>query len=252
MKQTLFQIPFDNLTYEEALKNIDGFLESNRVNVMTVINVAKLVKMQKDSELVQSVLESDLILADGMPIVWISKLLRAPLKQRIAGCDLFQKLVEHGQNGKYRFFLLGATEEVVLKVKEVFTSRYPKSQIVGYRNGYFSEAEEPEIAEMINQSKANVLFLGFSSPKKENYVLRNKASFTNVRFIQGVGGSFDIVAGITKRAPRWMQNTGLEWFYRFLQEPRRMFKRYLFTNIAFIFLAFRECFRSKSKKADKL
>ncbi|MGB2870098.1 MAG: WecB/TagA/CpsF family glycosyltransferase, partial [Bacteroidota bacterium] len=119
---------------------------------------------------------------------------------------------------------------------------YPHVKIAGYRNGYFSKSEEEGIVQTIAESGANILFIGFGSPKKEYFVEEWKERF-RVHVVHGVGGSFDVYAGKTKRAPFWMQNAGLEWLFRLLQEPRRMFWRYLSTNTAFLLLVSKELFK---------
>jgi N-acetylglucosaminyldiphosphoundecaprenol N-acetyl-beta-D-mannosaminyltransferase len=243
MKLELFGIPFDNLTSDEALARVDEFALSTGTKVMTAINAAKVVSIQQNHDQRRAVRESDLVLADGVPVVWASRLAGKPLKQRVAGCDFFQEVVRHGQPRGYRFFLLGGRPDVVEKVKEVLEQRHPGVQIVGWRDGYFSIDDEKRVVDEINRSKATILFLGFSSPKKEEFVLRNRHRLETVRFIQGVGGSFDIVAGVTKRAPEWMQGLGLEWLYRLMQEPRRMWRRYLVTNTLFVWLTIRELLR---------
>jgi N-acetylglucosaminyldiphosphoundecaprenol N-acetyl-beta-D-mannosaminyltransferase len=162
-----------------------------------------------------------LINADGMPVVWASRLLGNPLPCRVAGVDLFQNLVKLCADKGYRPFFFGAREWVVEKVVEEFKQRYPKLDVAGYRNGYYTEEEEPAIAEMIRDSMADMLFVGFSSPMKENF-LKKWMPVMQIPFCMGVGGSFDIIAGRTKRAPLWMQKSGLEWCYQIYQEPRRM------------------------------
>ena len=115
--------------------------------------------------------------------------------------------------------------------------------IVGYRNGYFDKSEEALVAKQIESSGANILFVAMPTPIKENFLFINKKALKSVEFIMGVGGSFDVVSGITKRAPKWMQQCGLEWFFRLLQEPRRMFKRYLIGNTKFVLLVLKELFK---------
>jgi N-acetylglucosaminyldiphosphoundecaprenol N-acetyl-beta-D-mannosaminyltransferase len=204
--------------------------------------------MRKDLEL-RSIIEAcDLINADGMPIVWASKLLKQPLPCRVAGVDLFQHLVRLCAEKGYRPFFFGAREWVVRKVVEVFAVLYPNLHIAGFRNGYFNPDEEPQVAADIRESKADVLFVGFSSPKKERF-LRKWMPVMEVPFCMGVGGSFDIIAGRTKRAPNWMQRSGLEWFYRFLQEPHRLWKRYLVTNTLFGFMVLKEILKGRSKRS---
>ena len=133
----------------------------------------------------------------------------------------------------YKIYLVGAKEEVVVKLKNMFEEQYPILQIVGYRNGYFTEADEPKIVKDMAESGADMMFVAFSSPKKEYWVNKYLKQL-NIPFVMGVGGSFDVMTGVTNRAPIWMQNHGLEWFYRFIQEPRRLWKRYIIGNWQFV------------------
>ena len=152
--------------------------------------------------------------------------------------DLFQKLMAVSEKKGYKVFLFGAKEEVVTKVKAIYERQYPNIQIVGYRNGYFTEKDEPQIVKQMRDSGADMMFVAFSSPKKEYWVSKYLNEI-NIPFVMGVGGSFDIVAGVTKRAPIWFQEHGLEWLYRFVQEPRRMWKRYIIGNARFVALAYK-------------
>ena len=145
-------------------------------------------------------------------------------------------------------FFLGANEEVVKKVVEIYTEKYGSKIIAGYRNGYFTAAEEPEIARQIAESGAQLLFVAMTSPKKEIYLFKFKDILKKINFTMGVGGTFDIIAGITKRAPKWLQDIGMEWFFRLVQEPRRMWKRYLVGNSRFIFLVLKERVLSRQLK----
>ena len=158
---------------------------------------------------------------------------------RVAGVDLFQNLVKLYANRGYKPFFFGAREWVVKKVVGKFREKYPQLGVAGFWNGYYSEEEEPEIAQMIRDSKADMLFVGFSSPFKEKFFNR-WMPVMQVPFCMGVGGGFDIIAGRTKRAPEWMQKTGLEWCYRIYQEPRRMWKRYAKTNPVFVGMVVKE------------
>ncbi|WP_343486908.1 WecB/TagA/CpsF family glycosyltransferase [Allomuricauda sp. d1] len=196
--------------------------------------------MQKDLVLRESVNSADLINADGQAVVWASKFLGQPLKERVAGIDLMQRLVCLASREKYKIFFLGAKEEIVTKVVETYSQKYSQDIIAGFRNGYFDKNEEEKVAEEIQNSGANILFVAISSPKKEKFLYYNKEKLSKINFVMGVGGSFDVVAGIVKRAPIWMQKTGFEWLYRLMQEPRRMWKRYLIGNSKFIFLVLKE------------
>ncbi|MAZ73163.1 MAG: glycosyltransferase [Flavobacteriaceae bacterium] len=208
-----------------------------------VVNAGKIVAMQKDEALRKSVNESDIINADGQAVVWAAKILAKPLKERVAGIDLMENLVEMAHQQNHKIFLLGAKEEVVQKVSEIYQDTYSTNLIAGYRNGYFTREDEPQIAQQIANSGAQMLFVAITSPIKENFLYNHRNILKDVPFVMGVGGSFDVVSGLTKRAPIWMQNTGLEWFYRFLQEPKRMWKRYLVGNSTFIWLVLKEKFK---------
>ena len=210
-----------------------------------VVNAGKIVQMQNDLQLRESVNSSDIINADGQAVVWAAKFLKKPLKERVAGIDLMQKLVELAASKKYKIYFLGAEEVVVSKTVAHYSKEFGQDIIAGYRNGYYQPEEENEIINDIVSSKANILFVAITSPKKENFLYKYKNELASVNFIMGVGGSFDVIAGKTKRAPVWMQDMGLEWFYRFLQEPKRMWKRYLVGNSKFILLVLKEKLRVK-------
>ena len=156
------------------------------------------------------------------------------IKERVAGIDLFEELVKLSAAKNYPIFLLGAKENVVNDTKSTLLQKYNNLKIAGIHHGYFWDDEEI-VVEKIKKSGAKLLFVAITSPKKENFINKWKDEL-GVEFVMGVGGSFDVVAGKVKRAPNWMQRSGLEWFFRLAQEPRRMFKRYAITNIKFLFL----------------
>lgn len=234
--------PVHNLTMEETINLVDEAIANKQHIHHSVINAGKIVAMHENPELRESVIGADLINADGQAVVWASKILGQPLKERVTGIDLMDKLVELAYRKDYTIFFLGAKEEVLQKVISKYSQQYSPSIIAGHRNGYFKKEEEREIVQQIADSKANILFVAISSPVKENLLYQNRDILKNINFIMGVGGSFDVVAGHVKRAPIWMQQLGLEWFYRVLQEPRRMFKRYLVGNLKFIALIIRYLF----------
>ena len=221
------------LSMEETVQVVEQMIE-NRVPVQhVVINALKVNLMRKDEELRKIVNECPLINGDGASILLAARLLKVPVKERVTGFDLFVRLVEEAADKHYKIYLFGAREEVVKKVKSNLEEKYPSLQIAGYRNGYFTEADEPEIVRDMAESGADMMFVAFSSPKKE-YWIRKYLKQLNIPFVMGVGGSFDVIAGTTKRAPIWMQKCCMEWFYRFIQEPGRLWKRYLIGNISFM------------------
>lgn len=231
-----FGIDIHALNMDEVVSICEENISRRGSLLLGVVNVAKIIKCRKNIKLRKSLTRADIVLADGLPIVWLSKLTGKPLPERVAGIDIMNQLIKCSSRKNYGIFLLGARQKVVEKVAKIIKTEYPGVRIAGFRNGYFSEEEEKEIAEEIKKSKADILFVAMSSPKKENFLDRWR-EYMNVPVCHGVGGSFDVITGVTKRAPVWMQKCGLEWFYRILQEPRRMWKRYLVTNTIFIALS---------------
>jgi N-acetylglucosaminyldiphosphoundecaprenol N-acetyl-beta-D-mannosaminyltransferase len=244
-KISLLKTNIHNLSMQDTLALVEQAIAENKQLHHMVVNAGKLVILQKDDELRESVNSADIINADGQAVVWASKFLGVPLKERVAGIDLMANLVELAHQKQYKIYLLGAKEEIVSKLAEIYTSQYGSEILAGYRNGYFNEMDECSIVEDIVNSGAHMLFVAMTSPKKENFLYRHKTQLSSVNFIMGVGGSFDVFAGKTKRAPLWMQKIGMEWFYRFLQEPKRMWKRYLIGNTKFLFLVLKEKFRRR-------
>jgi len=229
----------DNISMEETLQTIEEFIKSGQPHQHVVVNVDKLVKASRDQDLRRIINECALINVDGMPVVWASRLLGKPLKERVAGVDLFESLMRRSAEKGWRVFLLGAREEVISGVKQIYQQKYPGLIIAGYRNGYWKPEEEAGVVEQIKSAKADLLFVAISSPKKEQFLDRYQAEM-KIPFAMGVGGTFDVAVGKVKRAPLWMQKSGFEWFYRFLQEPRRMFKRYFIDDMAFFWLLLKE------------
>lgn len=223
----------DALTMKETLEKIAGFIENKECVQHVVINAGKINLMQEDEKLTQIINDCPLINADGQSIVWGSRILGNKLPERVAGIDIFTELIKISAERGYKPYFFGATQEVVEEVVKKFQNQNPNLKIAGYRNGYFEKEESQKIAMDIKESKADILFVAFSSPMKE-YWIKENMDIMNIPFAMGVGGSFDVIAGKTKRAPKWMQKSGLEWFYRFIQEPKRMFNRYIVGNIKFV------------------
>lgn len=236
----------DNLTMSETLERIQQLIESRQPHQHVVVNVDKVVKAQKSAELMRIINECSLINVDGMPVVWASRVLGVPLKERVAGIDLFESIMKQSASRGWRVFLLGAKEDVVQAVRAKYEAECPGIQIVGCRNGYWSEAEEPDVAGMVAAARPDILFVAMSSPKKEFFLGRYQRDM-RVPFAMGVGGSFDVVSGKVKRAPVWMQRVGLEWFYRFLQEPTRMFRRYFIEDMGFFWLLAKEVLTGRKR-----
>ena len=237
----MFGIPVASVTLERAVDIVEHAVQSRQRLDIGVVNAAKIVNMDSDDQLRESVLSSDVIFADGMSLVWAARMQGKFLPERVAGIDLMYALLERGNETGLKVFCLGAEEWVSQKVARRIESEYPGVQLVGHRNGYFDESEQSDVADEIMRSGADVLFVAMSSPHKENFMAR-WADRMNVPVTHGVGGSFDVFSGKVNRAPKFMQDLGLEWLYRVLQEPRRLWRRYLTTNWTFMQMVARSVF----------
>ena len=237
--------PMDVATVSETVDVIDHAISKNKFTQHVVVNVAKLVNMQNDLVLSNSIRECDIINIDGMGIVLGARFLGLNIPERVAGIDLFLKLISMSAKKNYPIYLLGSKDEVVKNTATKLRLLYPKINIAGYHHGYFWENEE-EIVKKIKVSGAKLLFVAITSPKKENFINRWKEKL-GVTFVMGVGGTFDVISGKVNRAPLWMQKYGLEWFFRIIQEPRRMWKRYLVTNTKFLIMLVRHKFSKNNK-----
>ena len=233
-------------TMERTVDEIDRRLAQSVFTQHVVVNVAKLVRLREAPELRAAIDACDIVNIDGMGVVWGARLLGLPVPERVAGIDLFFALLSVAERRGYPVFLLGARPEALRVAVDRLGARYPALTIAGSHHGYFWDNEEAVVSE-IRASGAKLLFVAVDSPKKEQFINRWKQEL-GVSFAMGVGGTFDVVAGVTHRAPEWMQRAGLEWFFRLIQEPRRMWKRYLFSNAAFLRLLMTEKLRPASAR----
>jgi N-acetylglucosaminyldiphosphoundecaprenol N-acetyl-beta-D-mannosaminyltransferase len=238
-RQVLFGLTVDAVTLPQAVAIAAQSLQTRSRLIIGVVNAAKVVKLKADAVLRESLLEADLLLADGQSVVWASRLLGRPLPERVTGIDLFEALLDLADREGHSAFLLGARPEVLKRVHEVVADRWPNVRIAGSQDGYFPADEVGSVAERIAASHADMLFIAMGTPTKEIF-LGTYGDRLGVPVLHGVGGSFDVLAGVTKRAPERWQRWGMEWAYRVLQEPRRLWRRYLVTNVAFVFLLLAE------------
>lgn len=242
-RREMFGVPLDALTMRETVRRCTEAVERGKLLEVGVVNAAKMVKMRKDRALREAVTGCDVIVADGQSVVWASRLLRQPLPERVAGIDLFQELLRVAEAQGMSVYFLGARQQILDQMIDRVRRRHPELLIAGSHHGYYSDDQAPAIADAVKASGADLLFLGMTSPKKEIFVATYGLR-TGAKVVHGVGGSFDVLAGVVRRAPRLWQRMGCEWLYRALQEPRRLGRRYLTTNVAFVGLVVREWARS--------
>ncbi|HUB12746.1 MAG TPA: WecB/TagA/CpsF family glycosyltransferase [Acetobacteraceae bacterium] len=233
-------LSFDPVTMDAAVARCLEFCNGPRAShTVVTANAFHLCMMRRDPELAHCCRTADLVVADGMSVVWALRASGQPVPGRVAGVDLMARLLAAAGEHRLRVYFLGARREVVAALAESARALYPGIEIAGFRDGYFGPDSHPDIIDEIRSSGAHILFVGMPSPFKETWCERHRERL-NVPVIIGVGGSFDVLAGFIKRAPRWAQTAGLEWLWRLLMEPRKLWKRYLTTNSEFVWLAGRE------------
>jgi N-acetylglucosaminyldiphosphoundecaprenol N-acetyl-beta-D-mannosaminyltransferase len=211
-------------------------------------NAAILCMMRGDPELAGACRGGDLILADGMSVVWTSRLAGTALPERVAGVDLMARLLEAAGRHRLRVYLLGARPQVVEELARRCARDHPGLVVAGARDGYFRPEDHEAVVEEVRRAAPHLLFVGMPSPFKETWCERHRQAL-DVPVIMGVGGSFDVLAGFVKRAPRPVQALGLEWCWRLAMEPRKMWRRYLSTNTRFLWLAAGEIWHRRAGRA---
>ncbi|MBJ8325400.1 WecB/TagA/CpsF family glycosyltransferase [Streptococcus pacificus] len=226
-------VKINPLTMEETLVEVEKYLSKEKPLHLMGVNADKINLCISNPKIKKIVNESEIINADGASVVLASKYLGYSIPERVAGIDLMQELLLLSESKNYSVYFLGAKEEIVLKMLERFKTTYPNLKVAGHRNGYFSDDEIDIIQEEIRVLKPNIVFVGITSPKKE-YLIDHFLNNGLTSVFMGVGGSFDVLSGSIKRAPLWMQKANLEWLYRVMKEPKRLFKRYFVGNVEFI------------------
>lgn len=241
---TLFGVKVDTMGLEETVRWVDRRLLERAPTLQVDLNASKIVLVQSDEKLRGIVMNSDLVSADGQSVVWASRLLGKPVAERVSGIDLMTALLALARERGYSVFFLGARQETLEHMTARLKGAYPGLRLAGLHHGYFGEQDGEAMASLVHDSRAQMLFVGMPTPRKEYWLADHFAS-TGALYAMGVGGSFDVLAGQTPRAPRWMQRTGLEWLYRLAQEPRRLWRRYLFGNLRFLILVAKEVVRAR-------
>jgi N-acetylglucosaminyldiphosphoundecaprenol N-acetyl-beta-D-mannosaminyltransferase len=239
----------DPVTFEGALALVEQAVASRRPILNASLNAAKVVRVQRDPELREAIAGCELVTADGVPVVWAARLLGHEVPGRVNGTDLMDALLARAEERGWSVYLLGSREEVLAGARAEIGRRHSRLRIAGSRHGYFAAEEEPEVVAEIAAAHPDVLFVGLATPQKELFQARHRAAL-GVPFTMGVGGSFEVLAGQRRRAPRWAQRSGLEWAFRLAQEPRRLLRRYAMGNARFVGLVLRELARSRPEASS--
>lgn len=237
----------DVLSVSETIELVEKYVKTKTPLHLMGVNADKINEVNKNKRMMEIVNSCGIINADGASVVLASKYLKKPLPERVAGIDLMMNLVKLSVSKKYSIYLLGAKQQIVEKTKAVLIEEFPNLIISGIHNGYFEKDEWKEISNDIKDKKPDFVFVGITSPIKE-YLIEYLQNDGNNCVFMGVGGSFDVISGNIPRAPQWMQKMNLEWLFRVIQEPQRLFKRYFFGNIVFIKAIIKEKKQQKKEK----
>lgn len=236
-KIELFGLPIDDGGLAETVEEIVTRVKRNEVIEHVGVNSNKVVLSQRDAHIKQIIQQADMVSADGYSVVRACRWINKTKIERVTGIDTMQALLKRAEEENFSVYFLGTKEVILEKLLKALQQQYPKLRIAGSHHGYFKNEEQ--VVTEIAACHPQLLFIGITSPYKEKFVNKYKYQL-KANLIMGVGGSFDVLAGEISRAPKWMQRSGLEWFHRFIKEPKRLYKRYIFENLYFVYLALRE------------
>ncbi|MEO0127045.1 MAG: WecB/TagA/CpsF family glycosyltransferase [candidate division WOR-3 bacterium] len=221
-RKKVFGVPVDTIDLKNILENIHYFVQNDiKQNNIMAVNAEKIMAAQKDKFLLDCLEKATFLIPDGAGATVALKVIHSIKPERIPGADLMHYICQESAKSGYKIFIYGATEESNQKAVERLKELYPGINIVGRSNGYVNEERMDELVKMINDSKAQILFVALGSPKQEKWIARYLPRL-NVNICQGVGGTLDTIAGTVKRAPYFFRKTGTEWIYRLIKQPRRI------------------------------
>lgn len=241
---TILNTLIDVLDVQQTIELVEKYVKTKTPLHLMGVNADKINEVNQNERMKQIVNSCGVINADGASVVLASKVLKTPLPERVAGIDLMQSLVELSAEKGYSVYLLGAKQEVVDKTAKVFIQKYPNIRIVGTHDGYFKKSDWSLISKELYEKNPDFVFVGITSPLKEYLIEYLQENGHNSVFM-GVGGSFDVISGNIPRAPLWMQRANLEWLFRMIYEPKRLFKRYCVGNWIFVSAVLKEKIKNK-------
>ena len=243
MRKYILNVPLDDL----SLKDIREKIIHNERVFQVFVNIHKIVQFNKNNNLQQILSGKKCVFSvDGKWVKWLANLNGFFPKERFGGLEVIDTFFALAQRFNFRLYLLGGVRENLNKAEELLKAKFPRANIVGAKDGFFKYEEE--VITDIREKKPEILFLALPSPKKELLGYRIFQEVESLKYVAGVGGAFDIIVGKAKRAPLWIQGIGLEWLYRCLQEPKRLFKRYLSDGLDLLLISLKQATRNYLKK----
>lgn len=222
-KVTVLDVSIDAVTMSEAVTKLEHFIAEKKPHLIATANAEMVMMAQEDQELADILASCHLVVPDGAGVVWAARYQGYTIPERVAGYDLAQNLLAQAAKKGYRVFMFGTKPEIIEKAENAALSRFPGLVIAGTRHGFFTKNDEAEIIATINAAKPDILLAALGIPKQEKWLASNLDNL-QVPVCMGVGGTFDVMAGAVKRAPLWMQRTGLEWSFRLIRQPQRLIR----------------------------
>ena len=241
--------PVSSLTMDELFSDWEAVIKEGKKAQVCITPVNSILAARATARVQEIYKHADYVLCDGVPVKWASEFLGDPIKERITGLDVLPRIFLFAASKNFSIFLLGASPGVAETLKKVMEAKHPGVKIVGtfvppFR-AVFSDEENEEMIKAINAVKPDILLVSLTAPKQDIWIAENLEKL-DTRLAIGIGGAFEVAAGMIQRAPLWMQKSGLEWFFRFLQEPKRMFRRYFVEAPVFIPLILKQRFSTRS------
>jgi len=219
----IFGVRISAVDTATALATIEEFIRNRTPQMVVTADSSCVVLAQRDLELRRIINQADLVTPDSTGILWAAKRFGTPLPERVPGVDIVEFLCDRAARSGYRVFLLGAAPGVAEAAAEKLSEKYPGLEVAGTHHGFFAPEESPEVVQKIQESKPDILFVALGIPLQEKWIYRHLKEL-QVPVSMGVGGTFDVISGRVKRAPKWMQKHGLEWFFRLANSPRKIRK----------------------------
>lgn len=219
----IYGIPFSNMTMKETVQWLADVIEKKQETHVITANPIMVMAALENTSYMQMMKQADLIVPDGSGVIWAANVGGQPLKERVTGFDLLHELMEIGQKHSYRVYMVGSSPDVIQAAHERLQQQYPGVEFVGCRDGYFGPNEDAVVVAQIAAANPDILFVARGADTQEPWIAKYRHQL-NSTVMMGVGGSFDVISGRTKRAPKWVQNLRMEWFYRLVKEPKRFIR----------------------------
>ena len=245
---SILSIPVHNVTFNETIALIESFIQEKTPHQICTVNPEFVMAAQSDDEFRSILQNADLCLPDGIGIVWAAKWLKNPLRERVTGSDLVPMIAREAASRRWKLFFLGAEAGVADRAAQILGERHPQLKVVGAHAASPHPDDDDESIRLIRQAQPDILFVAYGAPAQDKWIQRNRAR-VGVSVMMGVGGSFDFISGVAARAPRWIQNIGLEWLHRLIQQPWR-WKRMLALP-RFVIAVMREVKGNKGNKGKR-